>query len=62
MRKKSYCFPYIPHEYYTVFQGKQLKARAGRQTELYDSLLMKCWDINWINMGDLNVRTGGLIS
>ena len=54
-----YYFPYIPHEYSTVFQGQSTKGME-RLIELYDRLFIKYGDIHWVIGGDLNARTGNL--
>ena len=55
-----YCFPYIAHEYSTVFQGQTIKGME-RLIELYDSLFIKYGDTPWVVGGDLNARTGSLL-
>ena len=54
-----YCFPYIPHEYSSVFYGKSTKG-IERLIELFDSLYLRFSDNYWLIGGDLNARTGSL--
>ena len=53
------CFPYIPHEYSTVFSGNLIKGME-RFIELYDTLNLKFGDVYWFFGGDFNARTGNL--
>ena len=54
-----YCFPYIPHEYSSVFYGHTIKGME-RLIELFESLYLKFSDHYWVLGGDLNARTGNL--
>ena len=53
------CFPYIPHEYSTVFYQNNIKGME-RFINLFNSLSLRFGDVYWLIGGDLNARTGTL--